>query len=245
MAALPGEEGERALDECKCYNIISTKPITSKYKVFDILDEFLQKDKERQLSPSSSLFHNNNTTTDHVREKASWNELRRLANSLIDEDPKRIPISNDWIVMNDEDNTQNNMSNQNSNSALELNTNANTTNIISTSNSSSNNNGSNNQNLSNANQILSGMVKVESATGTNINRAPVMIAGRGLDESFQDDPSFALADIEDARKEMMNEKQAKKAKKEKRKEAKKAAKKAKKKEAKKAKKHSKVKQEPP
>jgi hypothetical protein len=82
--------------ECKCYKILSVKPITDKQQVFDMVAKFLQSDRQRQQSAVGE---------DRVREKASWNELRRWANSLLTENDCVEDIGNtkkrkhieDWV----------------------------------------------------------------------------------------------------------------------------------------------------
>jgi hypothetical protein len=89
------EDTDATTNECKCYNVFSSKPITNKYKVFDVLQRWLKNDKSRQLAMASSKL-DHEQDQDVVRDKLIWNEMRKFANSLVDEsDPQRSPIS-DW-----------------------------------------------------------------------------------------------------------------------------------------------------
>jgi hypothetical protein len=90
--------------ECKCYKVLSTKPLTHKGQIFDMLASFLRKDRESHLHlHHSSSFtteegdedkghdqhlhhHLNELDRDLIRERASWNELRQWANELIEEE---------------------------------------------------------------------------------------------------------------------------------------------------------------
>jgi hypothetical protein len=214
--ASTGDADDRAHShECKCYKVLSTQPVSDKYEVFDLLHKFLQSDKERQLSKSSSL-QGGGEERDLVREKASWNELRRWANALIDGDDdenldkrKRRTLINDWV--NDQ------------------------------RHSSYDDDPGNDAVVMDENRVLSdGMIKLETTEMTS--RAEVSIVGRGLNESFVDHDPFELDGIDDARKKKES-REAKQARKKAKKEAKKAKKEAKKMEKKEKKESKKRKRE--
>ena len=194
-------EDEDQNQECKCYKVLSTKPLADKNQVFDMLATFLKNDRKRQQLAAAG--------GDPVREKASWKELRRWANSLLTETDsgsksskkrKRQPID-DWV--HDFDNDDNEYE-----EGLE----------------------------EEQRMITDGIVKMESAEATG--RAEVAIAGRSADESFVDHVSDEVVSSDNAEQsETKEERRArKKAKKEARKEKK--AKKEAKKRAKKEKKSS-------
>ncbi|KAL3921842.1 MAG: hypothetical protein SGILL_002534 [Bacillariaceae sp.] len=189
--------------ECKCYKVVSVKPIADKEQVFDMLATFLQNDRKHQ---QSTITHD-----DGVRQKASWNELRRWANSLLTEhddgdesnrgnEKRRRPID-DWkhdqhdSDDEDEQEYEDEMEDEHR-------------------------------------RISEGIVKMEAAEVTN--RAEVAIAGRSADESFVD---HVPDEMEGGDIVSDGSKEEKRARKKARKEAKKAKKE--KKQAKKEKKSSK------
>ena len=201
-----GDEDDQN-QECKCYKVLSVKPITDSDQVFDMLSAFLQKDRKRQQSAAAE--------GDPVREKSSWKELRRWANSLLTENEtsnnnnnikKRKPIDdwvNDFGQTDDQDDYEDEFEEG--------------------------------QRL-----ISDGIVKLESAEATG--RSEVAIAGRSADESFVDHVSDEVDNgASDAEKDKAETKEERRARKKAKKEAKKEkrAKKEAKKLAKKEKKSSK------
>lgn len=199
MASL-GDDDEQN-QECKCYRVLSVKPITDKNQVFDMIATFLQNDRQRQLSSIDE---------DQVRTKASWNELRRWANSLLTESDgaedngntkKRKPIE-DWVDERDY------FEEQDYDEEFE----------------------------EEKRRISEGIVKMESAEATS--RSEVAIAGRSAHESFIDHVSDNNGTSDAEQEQQVETKEERRARKKAKKEAKKAKKEAKKK-AKKEKKSSK------
>jgi hypothetical protein len=225
--------------ECKCYKVLSTKPLSEKGQVFDILASFLRKDKDRQSSTQpiedddgDDQNDSNLWGRDLVREKASWNELRRWANELLstedgsDNDrntnkkrPRRAPIeawtrdkrartpSGEDTTLGGSDVMQRDVdSDEDKKDRIKI---------------------KEEENMQEESRITTnGMIKAETMESTG--RAEVAIAGRSAGQSFEDHVQSDLDDIEEARKQMES-KEAKKARKKEKKEAKKAKKEAKKK----------------
>ncbi|KAG7367600.1 hypothetical protein IV203_030271 [Nitzschia inconspicua] len=232
--------------ECKCYKVLSTKPIPNKAQVFDSLASFLRKDKERQLNSFQIGDDSDNDDDeeemeddgkqsnvwgrDLVREKATWNELRRWANELLLEDGsrstkdtgkgkrERTPIA-EWTKKKrarsrsdvDEEGDKSDGT-------------GNDKDVDSTNGSPVKNKVG--MNAHDDRRITStGMIKVETIESTG--RAEVVIVGRSAEESFEDHVQSDMDDIEEARKKLET-KEAKKARKKEKKDAKKAKKEAKK-----------------
>jgi hypothetical protein len=88
-------EIEEHQNQWKVTVVESSSPVTSTGRIFDVISRFLEKDKQRQLSMEFL------DDKDQTFLRGSWNALRQVANSLIDEEtPQRASIPQ-W---NDSDN---------------------------------------------------------------------------------------------------------------------------------------------
>jgi hypothetical protein len=234
--------------ECKCYNVLSSKALPHKGQVIDILASFLKKDKECQLnfysssSPSLTEEEGNEEGDDHdhirfqqldrdfVREKASWNELRRWANELLEEgddeqnlSKKRIrkPIE-DWKEQGQQslvDNNDKDRFNQEGGEAAAADQHKRHRSFSKSENQA--------DNVEEDNRMISkGLIKVEAMESTG--RAEVSIVGRSATQSFEDHIQSDMDDIEDTTNKKFDSIEAKRARKKEKKQAKKAKKEAKK-----------------
>jgi len=98
---------ENDANQSKFYRVDSTEPVTDVNDLFDTLSKFLMKDKKRQISTEYL------DEKDQIASRLTWNNLRKVANSVLDEDsPQRDPIpawidQKEAIVLNDDEENPN------------------------------------------------------------------------------------------------------------------------------------------
>lgn len=94
---------ENDANQSKFYRVLSSDPVTDANTLFDTLSKFLIKDKKRQLSTEFL------DEKDKIALRLSWNDLRKVANSVLDDDgAQRNPIpvwveQKEAIVLDDDD----------------------------------------------------------------------------------------------------------------------------------------------
>jgi hypothetical protein len=224
--------------ECKCYNVLSTKTLLHKGQIFDILAAFLKKEKESQLHhhyPSSLTTEEGDEEGDHdqhhhqqldrdlIREKAVWNELRQWANELMEGDEcisskKRARKTIEaWKAQQERPDDKNRSYLKGEEPADDA-----------RSDRSFPHSTIQTDSVDEDNRLISkGLIKVETMESTG--RAEVSIVGRSAAASFVDHVESDLDDIEDTKHKKIDSKEAKRARKKEKKQAKKAKKEAKKK----------------
>jgi hypothetical protein len=217
--AFDHDGGDRMFNECKVYKVVSTKPIETNIEVFRILKQFLDKQRTEQQQQGDR----------DVREVSTCNDVRIFANSLIADDGGRIdeilPITPS-VMGNHDDGQDDDGHDDDDRHHLPHHVHR-------------------SDDVDDNSQIMSSnIVKVEYAETSH--RSQVHIAGRDVDNTFEDNLSPSPSEDDDGRKNEKKDKKSKKRKAEK-KEAKREAKRAKKeakKMMKKKNKTKKVKMEP-
>mmetsp|Transcript_22843 Transcript_22843/g.48590 ORF Transcript_22843/g.48590 Transcript_22843/m.48590 type:complete len:194 (+) Transcript_22843:123-704(+) len=82
---------ENDANQSKFYRVVSSEPVTDADELFDTLSKFLLKDKKRQLSAEYL------DEKDQIASRLSWNNLRNVANSVLDEGSSRRDPFPAWI----------------------------------------------------------------------------------------------------------------------------------------------------
>lgn len=82
---------ESDANQSKFYRVISSEPVTDADALFDTLSKFLMKDKKRQISAEYL------DEKDQISSRLTWNNLRSVANSVLDEGCSQLDPVPAWI----------------------------------------------------------------------------------------------------------------------------------------------------